>query len=216
MVPSQLRFSRFPAHFLRVSPFSPAVPAARNPILRLEKQMSQKKQPDTSDRLVDAYERMLERVHNAIALAEKEAVPAFRELLYKTRDNMIELGELTREEAQKVAEYVERDIEDAASYLAETGEDLKSWWRFDLDLVEQRMLEMFSRVADQTSLQLQSFAEQARQAGLYHTGDVTGPGTLVCDSCGKEIRMHKTGRIPPCPKCHATSFKRANNGDGGA
>jgi hypothetical protein len=26
---------------------------------------------------------------------------------------MVELGELTREEAQKIAEYVERDIEDA-------------------------------------------------------------------------------------------------------
>ena len=170
--------------------------------------MSEKEKPDAVDKLVDAYERMLKRVHETIGRAEKETVPAFRELLYKTRDNMVELGELTREEAHKVAEYVERDIKDAAVHIADTGEDLKNWWRFDLDQIEQRMLEAFSRVADQTSVQLKNWAEQARQASLYHTGEITGPGSLVCDSCGAPIQMHKTGRIPPCPKCHATSFKR--------
>jgi len=173
--------------------------------------MSENDKPDTVDKLVEAYERMLKRVHESAELAEKETVPAFRELLHKTRDGMVELGELTREEANKVAAYLERDIKDAAGYIADTGEDLKSWWRFDLDQVEQRMLEAFSRVADQTSVQLAGWAEQARQASLYHTGEVTGPGTLVCDACGAEIQMHKTGRIPPCPKCHATAFKRASD-----
>jgi polyhydroxyalkanoate synthesis regulator phasin/predicted RNA-binding Zn-ribbon protein involved in translation (DUF1610 family) len=171
--------------------------------------MSAKEKPDAVDKLVEAYERMLKRIHETFEVAETERVPAFRELLSKARDNMVELGELTREEANKVAEYVERDIKDAAGYIADTGEDLKSWWRFDLDLIEQRMLDVFSRVADQTSVQLHDWAEQARQASLYHTGDVTGPGALVCDSCGMELHMHKTGRIPPCPKCHGTAFKRA-------
>jgi polyhydroxyalkanoate synthesis regulator phasin/predicted RNA-binding Zn-ribbon protein involved in translation (DUF1610 family) len=152
---------------------------------------------------------MLERTHALIEQAEKEAVPAFRELLHKTRDSMVELGELTREEARRVSDYVERDIRDAAVYIAESGEDIKSWWRFDLDQIEQRMLEVFAQVADQTSLQLQNWAEQARQANLYHTGDVSAPGTLVCSSCGAQMQMHETGRIPPCPKCHATRFKRA-------
>ncbi|MEA3275294.1 MAG: zinc ribbon-containing protein [Pseudomonadota bacterium] len=171
--------------------------------------MSEHEKPDTVDKLVDAYEHMLKRTHEMIEHAEKETVPAVREMLEKARDNMVELGELTREEANKVAEYVERDIKDAAGYIAETGEDLKKWWRFDLALIEQRMLDAFSRVADQTSLQLRNWADQAREASFYNTGEVTAPGTLVCTACGAEMQMHKTGRIPPCPKCHATSFKRA-------
>jgi hypothetical protein len=172
--------------------------------------MSENEKPDTVDKLVDAYEHMLKRTHETIERAEKETVPAFREMLDRARDNMVELGELTREEANKVAGYVERDVKDAARYIAETGEDLKKWWRFDLDLMEQRMLDMFSDVADQTSVQLRNWAEQARQASQYHTGEVTGAGTLVCIVCGAETHMHRTGRIPPCPKCHATSFKRAS------
>ncbi len=92
--------------------------------------------------------------------------------------------------------------------------------RFDLDLMEQRMLDVFSRVADQTSVQLRGWAEQARQASLYRTGEISGPGTLVCTSCGEQIQIHKAGRIPSCPKCQATSFKRLSeaedSGDGAA
>ncbi len=165
----------------------------------------------TQDRLVHAYEEMLKRTHAAMEQAEKETLPALRELLDKARDNMVELGELTREEAAKVAEYVERDIKDAAAYLTETGADLRQWWRFDVSQVQERMLEMFSSVADQTSVQLQNWARQARQAVGYHTGEITGPGTLICTACGAELRMPQTGHIPPCPKCHGLLFKRPDN-----
>jgi polyhydroxyalkanoate synthesis regulator phasin/predicted RNA-binding Zn-ribbon protein involved in translation (DUF1610 family) len=165
-------------------------------------------EPNTKDKLVQAYEEMLQRTHAAMEQAEKETVPALREFLDKARDSMVELGELTREEAAKVADYVERDIKEAAEYLTQTGADLRQWWRFDVSQVQERLLEMFSSVADQTSLQLQNWARQARQAVGYHTGEITGPGTLLCAACGAELQMHKPGHIPPCPKCHGTLFKR--------
>ena len=43
-----------------------------------------------------------------------------------------------------------------------------------------------------------------------HTGEVTGAGTLVCDKCGEKLHFHKAGKIPPCPKCHATQFHRGH------
>ena len=175
--------------------------------------MTDNDKPDALDKMVQAYEEMLKRTHDSLAKAGQETVPALRELLEKSRDHMVELGELTREEAAKVADYVERDIKDAATYITETGADLRQWWRFDLDQVEQRLLEMFTSVADQTSLQLRGWADQARHAIGYHTGEISGPGTLVCTACGTEVHLHQTGRIPPCPKCHATQFKRATPQD---
>ncbi len=164
--------------------------------------------PDNTDRMVEAYDRMLKHTHEAVASAQKEAVPLMRELLEKTRDHMVELGELTREEAAKVADYLERDMKDAATYIADTGKDLREWWQFDLKLMEERMLDMFTSVADQTSVQLREWAEQARQASSYTTGEITGPGTLVCEGCGEELTFVKAGRIPTCPKCGGTAFKR--------
>ncbi|MES9926605.1 MAG: hypothetical protein ABW158_00685, partial [Candidatus Thiodiazotropha sp. 6PDIVS] len=48
-------------------------------------------------------------------------------------------------------------------------------------------------------------------ASLYHTGEVTGPGTLVCAQCGKEMHFKKTGHIPPCSGCKGTDFQRASS-----
>lgn len=178
--------------------------------------MSEESKKDTTDKLVHAYERMLEQTHDTIEKAQKESVPKFREMLEKARDNMVELGELTREEADKVSEFIKRDIEDAASYIAETGQELREWWRFDLQLIERRMMDAFTRVADQTSLQLAQWAETARQMSLYQAGEVTGPGTLVCDRCGAETHFVKAGRIPPCADCGGTSFRRRRDKNGEA
>jgi len=167
------------------------------------------------DHLVSAYEQMLERAKTSIRETQS-ATPKLREMLDKVRDNMVELGELTREEAQRISEYIQRDIEDAATYIAETGEDLRQWWRFDLELIEQRLLDAFTSVADQTSLSLNRWAEQARRASLYQAGQITGPGTLICDSCGSETHFTRTGRIPPCADCGGLAFRRPPPGGGSA
>jgi len=159
------------------------------------------------DRLVAAYETMLERVHASAEKAEQR-MPTLSQNLTQAREKAVELGELTREEAEKVAAYLERDMHDAAVYIADTGQQLREWWNFDLKQMENRLLDMFIGVADQTSVQLREMEETLRQAQIYHTGEVTGPGTLVCSGCGKTMDFAKPGRIPPCPKCHATEFRR--------
>ena len=163
------------------------------------------------DKLVDAYAELLRRTRETLEITTEGTVPRFRELLEKARDNMVELGELTREEANKVSDYLSRDIEDAAAYIAETGQDIHDWWRFDLELIEQRMMDMFTRVADQTSLQLAMWAETARQLTLYQAGEVTGPGTLVCDRCGAKTHFVNPGRIPLCADCGGHTFKRQDS-----
>lgn len=163
---------------------------------------------ETIDRLVQAYEHMLKRTRERLDEAQ-ESAPRLGDWLEKTRDHMVELGELTREEANRVAEYIERDIEDAAHYLVDTGEDLKTWWRFDLQLIEDRLLEAFTSVADQTSLQLRALAERARAARTsYQSGEITGPGTLVCNHCGARLHFQRATCIPDCAECGGQAFRR--------
>ena len=166
------------------------------------------KQKDPIDRLVGAYEAMLERVHEAAETGEKKTVPWLREALANAREKAVQLEELTREEADKVSRYVERDLHEAASYIADTGQEFRDWLTFDWRLMQNRMLDMFAGMADQTSQALRGFAEQARQASQYHTGEITAPGVLECTGCGETLHFEKTGRIPPCPKCNATTFQR--------
>ncbi len=79
---------------------------------------------------------------------------------------------------------------------------------FDLELVEERLLDVFAKVADKTRLELAQLEAQAKRAETYHTGEITSIGTLACHACDTLVHFKKTGRIPPCPKCHKTVFVR--------
>ncbi len=171
--------------------------------------MALNNQKETLEHLTEAYDTMLKRVSDAIKKAEQTTIPALKKNIEQARETAIEVGELTRDEAEKIAAYLERDMHDAADFLSETGKEFKEWGKFDLELIEDRLLEMFANVADKTKLELEALAQQARRASLYHTGEITGPGTLVCTTCEKEIHFQKTGHIPPCAGCHGTEYRRA-------
>ncbi|MDQ7075226.1 MAG: zinc ribbon-containing protein [Gammaproteobacteria bacterium] len=164
----------------------------------------------SSNHLIDAYERMLERANHLIHDAE-EQLPAVQQALKQAQNSAIELGELSKEEASKIAGYIKRDAQDAAHYLQHSGKELKDWLRIDAQLVEAKVLDLFSTLADQTRIELDKLAEQARHSNDYFTGDITSPGSLECLNCGQTMQFHKTSHIPPCPKCHKTAFHRAKS-----
>lgn len=170
--------------------------------------------PRHSDqRAIAAYNRMMERVKAALDEAGHNTLPNLRQGVEKATKVAEQLGELTRDEAEKIATYLQRDLHDAGEYLAATGSDLRSWFRFDVELIEDRLLELFSSVADRTRLEWLELERQARIGPTYNSGEVTGPGTLRCADCGKDIHFHTTGHIPPCPGCHGTQFVRPDRQD---
>jgi NADH pyrophosphatase NudC (nudix superfamily) len=161
---------------------------------------------DTREKLIHAYEKMLERVHHLWGAGEGQH--SLKQAILHARDKAEELQEITREDANKVADYVSRDLHEMGSYLHETGKELRDWFRFDVELIEDRLLEKLVSVADKTRIELASLQEHNREVSQWHTGEVTGPGTLICCQCGEPLHFKKTGHIPPCPKCHETAFKR--------
>ncbi len=160
---------------------------------------------DPVDKLVEAYTKMLERAMDAFNKAEEKAGSKLQHFIDEAREKAVELGELTREEADKVADYLKRDLHDAAGYVEKTGEEFKNWLGFETDLIDAELYNLFLQAADPTILEL---LELKAQASIYRTGEITGPGTLVCAECGEKLHFSKPGRIPPCPKCHGTVFHR--------
>ncbi|KAA3629864.1 MAG: hypothetical protein DWQ09_05540 [Proteobacteria bacterium] len=162
----------------------------------------EKHQPYATDKLVEAYDRMMQRTQEFVEKSIQEPVN-------KAVETAIELGELTRDEAERVAMYLKRDMQETAQHLSESGRELRDWFRFDLQQIEDRMLESFSKLVDYSRIELARMSGKLKIDATRHTGEVTGIGTLACVGCGTLLHFHETGRIPPCPKCHGTTFKRA-------
>ena len=164
----------------------------------------------TSARLVRAYRRMLDRAREIL---EAEARPSLRQAVDRARKHTVELGELTREEADQVAQYLRRDLHDAGDYLSRTGRELREWAQIDLSMAEHGLVDLFVRAADRTRLEMEAFKRELQEGPPYRSGELTGPGTLRCKGCGQLMHFHEPGHIPPCPRCHATDFRRYTGED---
>ena len=161
--------------------------------------------------LTEAYNQMMARIKDAIENTEEKAVPSLQKAIDMAKKQAIHLGEISMEEAEEVGNFIKRDINDAAEYLMETSHDFSEWLMLDIEIIEQKVLELFLSVADKTRLELNQLARPPRcELSVYRTGDVTGPGTLLCEACGQIVNFSTTGHIPACPKCHNTHFKRSD------
>lgn len=170
--------------------------------------------PDSTGKQSHAYANMLERVRQGLESTEDDVATRLQYVIDAAKEKAFELGELTREEAEKVGEYLLRDMQDASGYLAQEGKQLGDWLKFDIELVEERLAEVLTETLDHavntTNLELQQLADTAAEENLWYTGEVTGPGTLVCDNCGHELNFYHIQDVPGCPRCDGTIFKRVS------
>jgi hypothetical protein len=158
---------------------------------------------DLIEALGETYELLLE---NALKKAKQSGI-AMHQIMSTVRDDAVALHKFSDDEAIKLEAYIKRDLVDAAQYLNKTGKKLEGWVGFDVALVKREFWEYFAEAADQTTIELNQLTRQAQDAG-YHSGELIGLGTLVCDQCGEKMHFHKPAPIPSCPKCNNAHFHR--------
>ncbi len=170
--------------------------------------MSKKPHVDPLDTLGAAYETMYEHVAENLHKAKDKTGPLIHQLVDDAKEKAKEIEEVTEEDAEKLTAWLKRDLDDVISYLSETEYAVKDWLGFETSLIKNAMIHMMLETADKTTVQLLRMKENAHKPYDYHTGEIAGFGTLICDECGEKLHFHKAGKIPPCPKCHKTSFHR--------
>jgi len=165
--------------------------------------------------LVEAYNQMMSRVRDSIDNAEANAIPTLQKAIEQAKDQAVHLQEVSLDEAEEIGNYIKRDINDAAEYLMETSHEFSEWLMLDIDIIEQKVLELFLSVADKTRIELEQLSHAACNISTesklteYRSGEITGPGSLICITCNQMIQFNTTGTIPDCRECGGQAFKRA-------
>ena len=160
------------------------------------------------EKLVVAFEHMVENVGNAVHEAEEAVAPTIDEMVHNAQVLARELYALTQEEAEDLGRTLRRDLHKANKVLNQQRKELKDWWSFDVTLMEDKFVDLVARAADKAWLDFREFENEDHQASLYRSGEVCNPGTFSCTQCGNHIHLQKTGHIPPCGKCHHAEFYR--------
>ncbi|MCP4186276.1 MAG: zinc ribbon-containing protein [Gammaproteobacteria bacterium] len=161
-----------------------------------------------SEKLIKAFDHMVEQVNQSIHEAEEAVGPGLEKMIHNAQAVARDLYALTQEESDSLAKALKRDLHKANKTLNQQGKELKDWLSFDLTLVEDRFIDLVAKAADKTWLDFHAFEYEDHQASVYHTGEICSAGTLRCNNCGKHIHFSKSSHIPPCATCHHSEFYR--------
>ncbi len=160
------------------------------------------------EKLIAAFDHMVENVSQAVHEAEEALAPTVDEMVHNAAQLARELYTLSQEEAESLADTLKRDIAKANRALNQQRKELKDWWSFDLALVEDRFIELIGRAADKAWLDFRQFESEDHQASVYRSGEVCTAGSFSCTRCDHCIRLAGTGQIPRCPGCDHDEFYR--------
>jgi len=149
---------------------------------------------------VGLYEKLVSRTADLL----EEGKKTFDEALKKAKEELASAGDFSREQADKLGEYVRRDLKENADKAREAVKKA-----IEPQRLAAGVQSAFSRILTSTAETLTELAERSEKSLEYKTGEITSSGTLTCKSCNAEMHMTKATRIPPCPKCHKTIFRKS-------
>ena len=173
-----------------------------------------KKKP--ANHLISAYNQMMQVMRDAFDKSEPCDM-SLQKALDLAKYQAVHIGRVTSEEAYEIGEYIKRDINDAAEYMMDSSAEFYDWLMLDIEIIERKVMQLFLSVADHTRIELEQFqlpyGAMAQQGPIYKSGEITGPGTLICESCGKAKPFLSSDEISDCSHCSHDRFVRRKPGN---
>lgn len=149
---------------------------------------------------IGLYEKLAGRTAELLEEGKKTVDEALR----KAKEELVRAGDFSSEQLDKMVSYVRRDL---TAHAKTASEAVKK--SVDPQRVAIGAQSVFSRILVATSDALADLAVKTEKNLEFRTGEVTSPGTLTCKECGAEMHIKTTARIPPCPKCRKTVFRKS-------
>jgi len=164
---------------------------------------------EKTDSLAEGYNIILDKTRESLEeLKSGKTTAVLHDAMEIAKQKTVEMGDLTIDEVEKIAEFVRRDVHDAAHFIKTEEREFTDWLRLDLLLLKKKILDNFEFLVDQMRSEILHTSKNVKRSLTWHTGEITGIGTLECNHCHELIHFHKAGHIPPCPKCQKTNFSR--------
>lgn len=165
-----------------------------------------KNSANTSD--VEAmYDRFTERASELYAESKEKSSEAMEKAMDAARHQLTTASEFSSEQGELFKKYMQRD-------LAQTEQDMHTLSQGSKEYLHPARLgagalSSLARMLESAGSAMQSWSQKAEDALHFSTGEITTAGTLTCIKCNNTLQLKRTSRIPPCPSCSGTQFRKA-------
>ena len=159
---------------------------------------------DQGDTVADQYDELAARFKELFEAGAEKSSEYAAVAMEKAREQLTAAGAFSEEQGKNLKTFLERDL----SQMAETMRD-EAREKLNPSRVGAGAMSSLSSLLDMAGSALSSVAEKTKKAISCHSGEITSAGTLTCIACEHDIHFKTTGRVPPCPTCHATEFRKS-------
>ncbi len=160
-------------------------------------------EPTGQEPEADQYDLLAARFKEIFEASAEKSAEVARAALEKAREQLTAAGAFSEEQGKRLKALMERDVAQMAAEFKNQAAEKLNPGRLGVGAVSAFVSVV--RAAGQT---LTGLAQQADKVLTVRSGEITSAGTLECTHCDHQIHMKRTGRVPPCPSCHATEFRK--------
>lgn len=152
------------------------------------------------------YDRFTDRARELFESGQEKSKETMEAAMETAREQITAAGEFSAEQGEQFKQYMRRDMEQTAQDLRDLGTEAKTL--LHPSRVGAGALSSIARALDAAGTALTSLAKKAESPLHFTTGEITSAGTLTCLKCGQTVQLAKSTKIPPCPTCHHTEFRK--------
>ncbi len=156
------------------------------------------------DEAADQYDQLAARFKELFEAGAEKSSEFAQTAMEKARQQLTAAGTFSEEQGKNLKAFLERDFAQVATSMREGAAE-----KLNPQRVGAGALASLSTLLNMAGSALSSAAERTQKVISCRSGEITSAGTLSCQACGHEMHFKKTGRVPPCPKCHATEFRKS-------
>ena len=189
-----------------------------------------KQEQDTQEELA-AYEKLRQSVSKTFGeLNEKINKESISQAIDKATGELKEMGGHSMEAISKASAALKKDIASTTEHLKPKVDEVTEGAKKQFDLwldkggalwhdIAREAEHIYELSRDKGGAFLvnvsRGLGEWSQQVGerlddslKYKTGEITHGGEFICTNCQGKIHLKQPGRLPPCPKCTKTEFRR--------
>ena len=158
----------------------------------------------SGDEATDQYDQLADRFKELFEAGAEKSSEFAHDAMEKARQQLTSAGAFSEEQGKNLKAFLENDFAQMAESVR-----AEARLRFNPSRVGAGALSSLSALLGVAGSAMSSIAERAEKAISCRSGEITSAGTLTCLSCDHEMHFKRTGRVPPCPHCHATEFRKS-------
>lgn len=159
------------------------------------------------DRDISNFEELASKTREQLIASKDQSMEWLHMAVDASVDQLEKAGNFTKEEGERAGRFLKHELAATRVDFARARESIIKG--LNPSRVSGGFVGLASHLFGSMGDLFQGWAAKSEEALAFNTGEVTGPGKLTCIYCATELNLERSSRIPPCPKCHKTDFRKS-------